>query len=169
MTRFSILPQRSELSAAAQSSVHPIHGNVRGLSGWIDAVVSDGRVDAGHPAKAHVELDTDAIKADNMLVNKEMQRRLNARRYPVIRADVGEIREGSDGRFAVRGELTLMGATREVAGEASATVDPDGALTVEGELTLDMRDFGLDPPKMLGLRVYPEVAVRLRVVATPDE
>jgi hypothetical protein len=32
---------------------------------------------------------------------------------------------------------------------------------------LDIRDFGLRPPSMLGLRVRPEVDVELRIVAVP--
>ncbi len=169
MTRFNIVSQRSELSAEAKSSVHPIHGDASGISGWIDAMVSDGQIDSSQPAKAHLEFPTDSLQADNKLINREVQRRLNSRRFPTVKAEIDEVRELAAGRFAVQGELNLHGVTRAVSGEASVTVASDGSLQVEGELTLDIRQFDLDPPKLLGMRVYPDVDVRLRVSATPDE
>jgi hypothetical protein len=34
-----------------------------------------------------------------------------------------------------------------------------------GEHTFDIRDFGMDPPKILMFRVEPEVNVRVEIVA----
>lgn len=169
MARFTIVALRSSLSAEARSSVHPIHGEARQLTGWVDAVVANGVVDAQQPASAALELETAKLRADNPLVNREIQRRLGSRRYPTIKAEINEVTDtASPGRYGVRGKLTLNGITQEVAGVAIAEVDADGVMTVDGDLTLDMREFGLVPPRILGIRVYPEVAVRLRVVATPD-
>lgn len=168
MTRFTITPGRSELTAVANSSVHPIHGEGKPLSGWVEAVVNDGAVDVSRPASAHLELEVTSLRADNPLVNREIQRRLDPRRYPTVRADIDELSELGNGRYGVRGKLSLHGITQEVSGEAAIVVGPDGVMKVDGELTLDIREYGLEPPKVLGLRVYPEVDVRLKVVATPD-
>ncbi len=164
MTRFEIVPERSELTAEARSSLHPIHGECRGVSGWIDAVVTDGVVDALEPVNAHLELETGQLKADNPLIQREIQRRLDAQRFPTIRADVQQATGGPD-RYQVKGMLSLHGVTEAVAGQAKVRVDGD-TMTVDGELTLDIRAFRLDPPKLFGLRVYPDVAVRLRVHAS---
>ncbi|MCW2633522.1 MAG: YceI-like domain, partial [Pseudonocardia sp.] len=93
---------------------------------------------------------------------------LDARRYPSVRADIDELAKLDSGRYSVRGKLSLHGITQEVSGEAAIAVGPDGVMKVDGELTLDIREYGLEPPKVLGLRVYPEVDVRLTVIATPD-
>jgi len=169
VTRFAIDPHRSVLSAVARSSVYPILGEGRHLTGWVDAVVTDGVVDTLQPASAAFELDTLALQADNPLVNREIQRRLGSRRYPTIKAQIDEVTDSAPGRYGIRGKLTLHGITQEVAGGATAQVDGADVITVDGELTIDMREFGLDPPTILGLRVYPEVAVRLRVVAVPEQ
>jgi polyisoprenoid-binding protein YceI len=168
MTRYSIVPERSELAAVANSSVHPIHGSASRLEGWIEANVVDGVVDTELPASAQIELQTTALQADNVLVNREIQRRLDARRFPVVRADVTQVTGPSGGRYNVSGKLSLRHVTHEVSGTAVMQPQPDGAIQVEGELSLDLRDFQLDPPKMLGLRVYPEVAVTVRITAQPD-
>ncbi len=169
MTRFTIVPARSELTAVANSSVHPIHGEGRPLTGWVDAEVKDGVVDVSQPAGAYIELEVSALRADNPLVNREIQRRLDVRRYPTVRAEINEVTELARGRYGVRGKLTLHGTTNEVSGEAVLAVGEDDVMTVDGELTFDIRDFGLEPPKLLGLRVHPDIAVRVRVTAAPDK
>lgn len=169
MTRFLVTPERSKLTAVANSSVHPIHGEGCRLSGWVDAVAREGVIDTAQAVSAYIELQTAALTADNPLVNREIQRRLDARRYPTVRAEINEVTELANGRYGVRGKLTLHGVTEEVSGEAAVAVGADGVMTVDGELTLDIREFGLEPPKVLGLRVYPEVAVRLTVTAAPDD
>ena len=38
-------------------------------------------------------------------------------------------------------------------------------LEIEGERVFDLRDYGLEPPRILMLKVYPEVRVRAQVIA----
>lgn len=168
MTRFSIVPEHSELAVEGRSSVHPIHGEAGRLSGWIEAVVVDGEVDATQPAGAYLELRTTDLRADNRLINRELQRRLDPRRYPSVRAEINDVAQLAPGRYRVRGTLSFHGVTREMTAEAAATVDEHGRISVAGETSLDVRDFDLDPPKMLGLRVEPEVAVHLTALAVPQ-
>ena len=47
--------------------------------------------------------------------------------------------------------------------------DGDGTLQLSGESTFDIRDFGMDPPKILMLKVQPEVGVRVEIVAERED
>ena len=40
---------------------------------------------------------------------------------------------------------------------------------MKGSSTFDIRDFGMDPPKVLMLKVHPEVTVAIDVVAEKEE
>ena len=51
----------------------------------------------------------------------------------------------------------------------SLRVLDDGNFEVEGEKVFDIRDFGLTPPRILMLKVYPDVKVRGRIVAEKTE
>jgi polyisoprenoid-binding protein YceI len=73
-----------------------------------------------------------------------------------------------NGGYELHGELTLRHVTQPVTARAVLVSSDPRTLEVSGELTFDVRDFQLDPPKMLGLRVYPEVAVSVRIVAAAD-
>jgi hypothetical protein len=58
---------------------------------------------------------------------------------------------------------------RSVEGEVSLRVLDDGKFEVEGGKVFDIRDFGLTPPRILMLKVYPDLKVRGRIVAEKTE
>jgi hypothetical protein len=41
-------------------------------------------------------------------------------------------------------------------------------VTLAGRSTFDIRDFGMEPPRILMLKVQPEVAVRVEIVAEKE-
>ena len=45
------------------------------------------------------------------------------------------------------------------------TIAPDGESTIalKGDRVFDIREFGMKPPSMLMVRVYPEIAVRVEL------
>jgi polyisoprenoid-binding protein YceI len=159
---YRIVPERSEVVVRARSSVHPITGTATELSGDVD--FGAGRPDG---LGGHLEVPIKGLRSANRLYDAELQRRVDARRYPVI---VGEIRTATaiddQGLFRVEGDLTFHGTTRPVTGELRVTSEGD-TLVVEGEQQFDVREFGLTPPRILMLRVEPDVAVRIRLVAEP--
>jgi hypothetical protein len=44
----------------------------------------------------------------------------------------------------------------------------DDTIRLNGESTFDIRDFGMEPPRILMLRVEPEVVVRVEIVAVRE-
>jgi len=165
--RFDIDPRRSQVWIEARSSLHPIHSETRGLEGFIDAeVLGGGKLNLTVPPKAHLELPVTELASGNPLLDREMKRRIDARRFPLITGDLQEIREsGRDGRYEVEGDVTFRGVTKRVSDEVSLSVDDDGTLLFEGEHVFDIRDFRMEPPKVLMLKVNPDVTVRVRIVA----
>lgn len=160
---YRVVSDASEVSIHARSSVHPIDGRASAVTGTVDAELVDGGgvVLTG----GRLEVPIDALRSGNPLEDAELKRRVDARRFPTI---AGEMRSatalGSDGRFRVEGDLTFHGVTKSITGELRVTHEGD-QLRVEGEHTFDIRDFGIKPPRILLLRVYPEVRVRIELVA----
>ncbi|HSV67695.1 MAG TPA: YceI family protein [Mycobacteriales bacterium] len=166
MATYQIVPGRSTVSIEASSSVHPIHGEASGLVGTIEADIVDGQVQLASPPVMRLELPVDVLKSGNPLYDKELQRRIESRRYPKISGSAKSISpEDGKGRYHVTGDLTFHGVTRSVEGDIE--VEPSGgdALKLSGEQTFDIRQFGIEPPKILMLRVYPDVKVRVNIVA----
>ena len=95
-----------------------------------------------------------------------MQRRIDARRFPTIDGVLREVVSiGDNGEQRVRGEVTFRGETRTCEDVVTITAANGGIVSVEGRSTFDIRDFGMDPPRILMLRVEPEVDVEIAITA----
>jgi polyisoprenoid-binding protein YceI len=166
VTRFRVIPDQSQLWIEARSSLHPIHGNGTEIHGEAELEMSDGKIDLSPSPKARIELPVERLSSGNALQDMEMRRRIEAQKFPTI---IGELVKamalGQPNRYRLQGDLTFHGITRRLEADVTTTVDGQGDLLVEGEYVLDVRAFGVTPPRILGLQVYPEVKVRFRVVA----
>jgi polyisoprenoid-binding protein YceI len=167
---FRIDPQRSEAWFEASTSLHPLHGRATGLEGSIQAEVAGGALDLSVAPRMRLELPVERLSSGNPLYDGETRRRIDARRFPRIVGEAREVTESSaPGIYRVSGDLTFHGVTRTVAGEVKVEAPDDRTLVLEGERVFDVREFGLEPPRLMMLRVHPETMVRIRVVARRQE
>ncbi|HKE16630.1 MAG TPA: YceI family protein [Kofleriaceae bacterium] len=168
MARYRVVPDRSQLWAEARSSLHPVKVETSGLTGTVDAEVDGEAVRLGAPFR--VEIDAARLRSGTGLIDGELQRRLETRKFPTV---IGEVREtesqGGASRWLLRGALTLHGVTCPADAEVAVRVIDDRTIEIEGEKVIDMRDYGLDPPRLLMLRVHPDVRVRARLVARRED
>jgi hypothetical protein len=132
------------------------------MTGWLDAALFEGTL---RVSSAYLELAATSLTSDNPLLTREISRRMDPRSHPLVQADIAPVTGPVDAVAEVDGKLTLHGVRRPVHGSAWVRVEPDDGLFVEGAVTLDVRRFDIRPPSMLGLRVRPEVDVRLRLRA----
>lgn len=169
MARFRIIPDSSTVWIDMRTNLHGAHVETNGLEGFLDAELADGRIDLATPSAARLELAVDRLRSDNPLFERELRRRVDARRHPRIVGELRGLRElGPPGSYAAEGDLTFHGVTRRVTGELRLLVEGDGAIRLQGEQVFDIRDFGIDPPKLLLLKADPEVKVRVRLDAVRE-
>jgi polyisoprenoid-binding protein YceI len=164
---FRIDPNRSRVWIEARSSMHPIQGEAEGLEGSIEAEVAEGRIDVTREPRIQIELPVEKLRSGKKLEDSEMLRRIDARRYPRITGETTELKE-NNGRYHIRGDLTFHGVTRQVEGEVTISAPDERSLIIEGEQIFDIRDFGVEPPKILMFKVHPDVRVRVQVVARQE-
>jgi polyisoprenoid-binding protein YceI len=167
MTEYRIDSDRSEVHVEARSNVHPIEIKTQGLVGKVVVDVRDGKLDiAGSMPEAEVEIAADRLRSGIDLYDSEIHRRIEVRKFRTIKGQLREARELSPGRYELRGTLSLHGVTREIDGEVTVRVrDGDGSLEIEGSKTIDMREFNLEPPKILMLEVQPHISIRAKICA----
>jgi len=165
MAAYTIVPGESEVAVGAKSTLHAIDGSAVDVTGSVEGDAGeDGRL---RSLGGRIEVPVGSLRSGNPLYDRELQRRVDARRFPSI---LGKVRTaaplGADGLFQVTGDVTFHGVTREVEGKVLVRSEGD-RLVVEGEHVFDIRDFGVKPPKILAFRVEPTVKVRIRLVAKP--
>lgn len=167
MTRFVIQPDRSTVFIEARSSLHPIRSETSGLEGYLETgVLEDGRPDTSGDCAGHLELEVQRLSSGNPVYDREMQRRIDGRRYPTIAGELTALEQkGEPGAYLVRGELTFHGVTQSTEDLMRITSPGAGSMRLEGEHVFDIRQFGVEPPKLLMLKVHPDVSVRVEIVA----
>ena len=167
MQRYRILPARSRVWIDARSNVHPIHTEAEGLEGWVELDVDDGTVIVDETPRGHLEYPVEKLRSGNAMEDRELRRRVDSRRHPYI---VGELksmtRSVEPSRFTVGGELTFRGVTRSYEDEMTIELLDEHTVRLAGRSTFDIRDFGMEPPRIMMLKVHPEVTVRIEIVAT---
>ena len=87
---------------------------------------------------------------------------LNAQEFPEIRYRSTEVQRNGDGKWAIRGDLTLHGQTHPVKVEVEGK---EGHY--RGKATVLQRDFGIEPVRVAGgtVRVKNEVVVEFDIVS----
>ncbi|MCU1428316.1 MAG: hypothetical protein JWL83_2316 [Actinomycetia bacterium] len=171
MARFRIVPERSQVFIGARSSLHPINTRTDGLEGFLELTMgTDGAIDLSVSPNGRLSLPVERLSSGNTLEDREMRRRIDARRYPMIHGDLVEIeRAGDDGQYRVRGDLMFKGVTKRYEDGMTITPLDDRTLRLEGESTFDVREFGMEPPRILMLKVQPHVNVRVEIFAEREE
>jgi hypothetical protein len=162
---FTLDPVRSCVWVDARSSLHPITTQTRGLQGWVElTLLPDGSIDLDRPVRGNLEVAVDRFSSGNQLYDRELKRRIDARRHPLIVGQITEVHKTETAnRYRVAGDLSFHGETRAFEHEMTIEVDDESLLAMKGDRIFDIREFRMKPPSMLMLKVYPEVAVRVEL------
>ncbi len=169
LTRYILDSFRSCVWVSGRSSLHPINTETRGITGWFEAAArEDGSLDLDQPVFGALELAVERLTSGNQLYDRELRRRIDARRYPTISGRLIHIAlEGAHPAYMVTGEISFHGKTRTF--EHGMQIELSGEdIALTGEDVFDIREFGMKPPSMLMVRVYPEITVRVELHGTRE-
>lgn len=164
LTRYTFDSMRSRLWVSGRSSLHPINTETSGITGWFEtATREDGSLDLDAPLSGELELAVERLTSGNQLYDRELRRRIDAGRYPTITGRVtGVAPKGSHPHYLVKGDVSFHGSTRTFEQEMRINVHEE-RVALHGEYVFDIRQFGMKPPSMLMIRVYPEISVRVEL------
>ena len=166
MPRFRVNTAQSTVAVGLRVNLHPSHINANALSGVIECEVDEeGKPRLDQPYSASLTLPVEAIKSGNGLQDREMRRRFDVSKYPTITATVthGEALE-SEGHYRAAAKLTMHGVTKEISGDVQLSVDGT-TMTIDGQQVLNVKEFGIDPPRLIILKVEPDVDLQVHIVA----
>lgn len=168
--RYVLEPERSILSVEASSTLHPIRSDATGVSGWVELRIGpDGLPDLSRRPAAHVEFELARLRSGNPLLDRETGRRVSADRHPVVTADLDDL-EATDHprRYRATGMVRFHGHEQRLTGFVDVD-QTDHGVELNAWCRFDVRDFDVKPPRLLALRVHPEVEVMLHAHAVREE
>lgn len=166
LVRYAVQPADSWLTFEARSTLHPVHGRATQLDGFIEATWDGQGLPVATPApRMHVEFPIEQLRSGNGVQDREMWKVVDSKRFPRVAADLRELHEQAEpGYYAASGDITLAGRSRRYEGDLKFAHEGE-LVTVEGALSVDIRDFGLRAPNLLIVKVDPVVKVHLHLVA----
>jgi polyisoprenoid-binding protein YceI len=170
VARYRIAPERSHVWIDAKSNVHPIHSSTDGLEGYVELEFEPGgEVKLTSFPAGELSLAVSRLSSGNRLEDRELHKRIDARRFPTIKGVMGQVERGDgDGSYRVSGDITFRGVSCAHADLMEIqSVDAD-TVQLGGSSRFDIREFGVEPPRMLMLRVEPEVDVRVEIFAVRE-
>ncbi len=167
VARYTFDSARSCVWVSGRSSLHPINTETRGLTGWFEASFrDDGALDLDQRVAGQLELSVERLTSGNQLYDRELRRRIDAKRYPIIGGQVTHVvANGAHPYYLVVGDVSFHGKTRSFEHEMQITC-ADESVELSGDYVFDIREFGMKPPSMLMVRVYPEISVRVEIHGT---
>ncbi len=162
---FAVLPEKSQVEFISGTQLGEFRGDTRQVTGEVV-------VDPQGGARVHLTISTDlrTLKSDNALRDQHMHDNLlEVARFPRATFTASEFRPApgakmESGEGTLSGALTLHGIERP----ANLTIHyAVNGTTLQGEGTLSVKltDFGMTPPRLLGLKVWDQVTVAIRLVA----
>jgi polyisoprenoid-binding protein YceI len=163
---FVVVPERSRVEFVSGTQL----GEFRGTTG---AVAGEVVFQAASRAlsRASIALDAGTLRSDNAARDRHMHEHLlEVARFPSVTFTAGEFRPGpaaagGRGEGVLVGTLTLHGVARPVSVPVRYAVDGT-TLQATGRFSLDLADFAMTPPRLLGLKVRNQVVIEAQLVAT---
>lgn len=171
MAKFLLVLDRSEITLEGQSRLHPIHASSRELEGYFEAELrAGGQLDLSTQPSGRVEVLVEDLKSMNPLYDREVRKRLDMRRFPKIRAEVVEFREAlGENRYLAVGDVAFHGVTQRLEDELIVRQLDEHTLEIHGEITINVRDFKVNPPNLPMVGIMPTVHVKLRLVLDRED
>jgi hypothetical protein len=174
---FEVQPGRSAVLVKARSNVGPISFATSEVRGSISAEVDGSRIDVRSPVSARITVSLTSLTSGNTLYDTELKRRIDARRYPDAVVELREAARAEDGagggggssgtavRYHLVGAIEIHDIGRSIEGSVTVESTSKGVLIVRGQQTIDIREFDLEVPTTLALKIYPEVAIEMHLEA----
>jgi polyisoprenoid-binding protein YceI len=167
----------SEISIEGTSTMHDFHCKTNKIMAYVDVdpnYTKDLTKVARPIVSVKVNVVVRTLKCGNGTMDNNMYGTLNADKNPIIQYTLSgyDILDGSASGFAAntKGTLKISGAEKVVAMKINASRLNEGKATAEGEETIKMTDFGIQPPSfMFGrLKVGNEIKVKFNLKVGPE-
>ncbi len=158
--RYRLDPTQSRLVITGRSTLHGITTRGDQLTG---EVTIDW--DAPEPA-ATISAPLERVRFGDFVRDGFLHRHLDVKRWPTATftlTGATVVGAGTEHRASLTGTLSYRSHSAPITAEATARHDAS-RLDASAHFALDLRDFGLTPPKLLGLEVEPVVHIDVTLV-----
>ncbi|GAB4223446.1 MAG: hypothetical protein Kow0062_23610 [Acidobacteriota bacterium] len=166
---YRVVPGTSHVRFDASSTLHGFDGEsdkVRGEVRFVPAAPERG-------PQAWVEVEAGSLDTGIGARNRKMWRVLETDTHRTIRFELARVSDvkvdAGTGTIRARagGTMTIRGQQRPFALDVVLEPTDGGGWRVTGSAPLDMTHYGIKPPRVMFMKVAPEVTVHVELVLEP--
>jgi len=161
--RFVVEPEKSQVAYVSGTQLGEFRGDTTAVGGEI-------LMDPQDPSRVRLAVSADLrqLKSDNARRDQHMYEQvLEVARFPKATFTAGEFRPNGagDGQGTLVGTFGLHGVERVVSVPIRFKLEGN-TLRGDGTFTIALADFGMTPPRLLGLKVRDRAVVEIRLVGS---
>ena len=160
--RFVVAPETSQAAYVSGTQLGEFRGDTTAVGGEI-------LMDPQDPSRLRLSVSVDLrqLRSDNARRDQHMYDQvLEVARFPKATFTAGEFRpDGGLGGGVMVGSFALHGVERVVSVPVRFKLEGN-TLRADGTFTITLADFGMTPPRLLGLKVRDQAVVEIRLVAS---
>lgn len=148
----------SSMKVSGTSTLHDWDINVESFS-------ANTQLDGDALRNASFTAEVKSMKSGTSSMDDNTYKAMKESDYPRITFKSTDI-SGSEGKLTIKGSLTIAGVTKPVTLSTTLEKWAEKSMTVKGNYTFKMSEFGIDPPRaMLGtIRTGDEVTITFKLV-----
>ena len=166
--RYVVDSAKSEVVVRARSTIHNTTTTWRHLSGTVEATLATLQRDTS----ATIEVDMQRFDAGDWLRNRKLKKDLNVARHSRAVFSLSELRDVETEseelfRATAHGTVHWHGRTVPVLISGRGRIGDD-TIEATGRFELNVREFGIAPPKFLMFKVEDEVVVEVKLCAVRE-
>jgi polyisoprenoid-binding protein YceI len=164
--RFRVDPAQTNVEYAVQELLRGDSVNTRGrtnaVEGEFQLYMDKGQV---YIALSNLQVDLRTLSTDNPLRDQAIRKQwLESDKYPMaifvadsVEGLAADAVQNQPYKFQVTGDMTIRNITRRATFDVTATVRGD-QIVGEGTTIIHMRDFGFEPPNIVGTTLVSDPA-----------
>ncbi|GAB4048089.1 YceI family protein [Spirosoma litoris] len=160
MTKRKIMADKA-LSTVTYSAKHPLH-KWDGVSKEVNCAIMYND-DTKQPESVAVSLKVSSFDSDNNNRDSHAMEVLDGLKYPNVTFVSSDIKAGENGTLTAKGTLTFHGVAKPVTLEATRK-DAGGKMTLTGEFPVNMSDYNIERPSLMGLKTEDAMTLKFNVV-----
>jgi polyisoprenoid-binding protein YceI len=143
---FILDKENSELTVSGTSNLHDWEMVAETFSGETSITMDEGNIT--EISSVYFTCAVADILSDKRIMNNKAHDALKEKKHPEIKFQMnrGNAAKLADGKIDLTGTLTIAGKPKTVNVTSDYQLDSGNKLSVMGEVTLKMTDFGIEPP-----------------------
>ena len=148
------------LSTVIYAAKHPLH-KWEGVSHDVNGAVIYND-DTKQPESVAIAIKVASFDSDNNNRDSHAIEVLEGIKYPNVTFVSSDIKTGSTGTLMAKGTLTFHGVAKPVTLQATRK-DAGGKMTLTGEFPVNMSDYNIERPSLMGIKTEDEMILRFNV------